>query len=130
MTDEQKALVEWLRGHSKIMQRDKGKFVRFIDVATCNETADLIEALEAEIARLRKEQADEIAAWERLYDTMMDVRFEIQAERNAARAENARLRERLTQAIERLRDMLQGDDGQAWDEAQRFVDIIAQETQP
>ena len=44
-------------------------------------------------------------------------------------AENARLRERLTQAIERLRDMLQGDDGQAWDEAQRFVDIIAQETQ-
>jgi hypothetical protein len=45
-------------------------------------------------------------------------------------AENARLRERLTQAIERLRDMLQGDDGQAWDEAERFVDIIAQETQP
>jgi ABC-type transporter Mla subunit MlaD len=43
-------------------------------------------------------------------------------------AEIARLRERLTQAIERLRDMLKGDDGQAWDEAQRFVDI-AQETQ-
>jgi hypothetical protein len=49
--------------------------------------------------------------------------FEAQA------AEIARLRERLTQAIERLRDMLQGDDGQAWGEAQRFVDIIAQETQ-
>jgi hypothetical protein len=56
---------------------------------------DVIEELKAEIARLRKEQADEIAAWERLYDTMMDVRFEIQAERNAARAENARLREAL-----------------------------------
>ena len=49
---------------------------------------------------------------------------------DAQAAEIARLRERLTQAIERLRDMLQGDDGQAWDEAQRFVDIIAQETQP
>jgi hypothetical protein len=49
---------------------------------------------------------------------------------DAQEAENARLRERLTQAIERLRDMLQADDGQAWDEAQRFVDIIAQETQP
>jgi hypothetical protein len=48
---------------------------------------------------------------------------------DAQAAENARLRERLTQAIERLRDMLQGDDGQAWDEARRFVDIIAQETQ-
>jgi hypothetical protein len=48
----------------------------------------------------------------------------------ALEAEIARLRERLTQAIERLRDMLKGDDGQAWDEAQRFVDIIAQETQP
>jgi hypothetical protein len=48
----------------------------------------------------------------------------------AQAAEIARLRERLTQAIERLRDMLKGDDGQAWDEAQQFVDIIAQETQP
>jgi hypothetical protein len=54
----------------------------------------------------------------------------ILAERDAQAAEIARLRERLTQAIERLRDMLKGDDGQAWDEAQRFVDIIAQETQP
>ena len=49
---------------------------------------------------------------------------------DALEAENARLRERLAQAIERLRDMLQGDDGQAWGEAQQFVDIIAQETQP
>jgi hypothetical protein len=49
---------------------------------------------------------------------------------DAQAAEIARLRERLTQAIERLRDMLQSDDGQAWDEAERFVDIIAQETQP
>jgi len=48
---------------------------------------------------------------------------------DAQSAEIARLRERLTQAIERLRDILQGDDGQAWGEAQRFVDIIAQETQ-
>jgi len=109
MTDEQKALVEWLRGHSKIMQRDKGKFVRFIDVATCNETADLIEALEAEIARLRKEQADEIAAWETLYDTMMDVRFEIQDERDAARVERDALEiEKDAQAAEiaRLRAAL------------------------
>ncbi len=48
---------------------------------------------------------------------------------DALETEIARLRERLTQAIERLRDMLQDDDGQAWGEAQRFVDIIAQETQ-
>ena len=54
MTDEQKALVERLRGHSKIMQRDKGTFVRFIDVATCNEAADLIDAQAAENARLRE----------------------------------------------------------------------------
>ena len=53
MTDEQKALVERLLGHSKIMERDKGKFVRFIDVATCNEAAALIEAQAAEIERLR-----------------------------------------------------------------------------
>jgi hypothetical protein len=53
VSDEQKALVERLRGHSKIMERDKGKFVRFIDVATCNEAADLIDAQAAEIARLR-----------------------------------------------------------------------------
>ena len=56
MTDEQiTALVERLRGHSKIMSRDKGKFVRFIDVATCNEAADLIETLTDELERLREE---------------------------------------------------------------------------
>jgi len=62
-------------------------------------------------------------------DTIMQYEA-LQAERDALAAENARLRERLTQAIERLRDMLKGDDGQAWDEAERFVDIVAQETQP
>jgi hypothetical protein len=82
MTDEQKMLVERLRSVD-ISWSQTGEW--------CAEAADLIEALEAE---------------------------------------NARLRERLTQAIERLRDMLQCDDGQAWDEAGRFVDIIAQETQP
>jgi hypothetical protein len=56
---------------------------------------DVIGELEAEIEKLRKEQADEIAAWEKLYDAMMDVRFEIQDERDAARAENARLREAI-----------------------------------
>ena len=62
-------------------------------------------------------------------DTIMQYEA-LQAERDAQAAEVARLRERLTQATERLRDMLQCDDGQAWGEAQRFVDIIAQETQP
>jgi hypothetical protein len=47
-------VVERLLGHSEIMERDKGKFVRFIDVATCTEAVDVIEALAAEIARLRK----------------------------------------------------------------------------
>lgn len=46
-------LVQRLRRHSKIMARDKGKFVRFIDVATCTEAIDRIEALEADNARLR-----------------------------------------------------------------------------
>jgi hypothetical protein len=41
-------VVERLLGHSKIMERDKGKFVRFIDVATCAEAVDLITALTAE----------------------------------------------------------------------------------
>jgi hypothetical protein len=41
-------VVERLLGHSKIMERDKGKFVRFIDVATCAEAVDLIAALTAE----------------------------------------------------------------------------------
>ena len=54
MSDEQiAALVQRLKGHSEIMERDKGKLVRFIDVATCTEAVDLIEAQAAEIERLR-----------------------------------------------------------------------------
>jgi hypothetical protein len=49
MTDD---LVQRLKGHSEIMERDKGKFLRFIDVATCTEAADRIEALSAEVERL------------------------------------------------------------------------------
>lgn len=41
-------VMERLLGHSKIMERDKGKFVRFIDVATCIEAVDLIATLTAE----------------------------------------------------------------------------------
>lgn len=52
MTDDDKALVQRLKGHSQIMERDKGKFVRFIDVATCTEAADRIEVLSAEVERL------------------------------------------------------------------------------
>ena len=52
MTDDDKALVQRLKGHSQIMERDKGKFLRFIDVATCTEAADRIEALSAENERL------------------------------------------------------------------------------
>ena len=48
MTDEQKSLVTRLKGHSEIMERDRGKLVRFIDVATCTEAVDLIAALTAE----------------------------------------------------------------------------------
>jgi hypothetical protein len=47
-------LVQRLKGHSEIMERDKGKFVRFIDVATCTEAADRIEAQAAEIERLHR----------------------------------------------------------------------------
>lgn len=54
MTDEQESLVARLKGHSEIMERDKGKFVRFIDVATCTEAVDLIEAQAAEIERLQE----------------------------------------------------------------------------
>jgi hypothetical protein len=52
MTDDDKALVHRLKGHGENMERDKGKFVRFIDVATCTEAVDVIEALEAQNARL------------------------------------------------------------------------------
>ena len=51
MTDD---LVQRLKGHSEIMERDKGKFVRFIDVATCTEAAERIEALTAENERLQR----------------------------------------------------------------------------
>jgi hypothetical protein len=50
-------LVERLHGHSRTMERDKGKFVRFIDVATCTEAADRITMLEAENAKLRADNA-------------------------------------------------------------------------
>lgn len=61
MTDEErKALVGQLRGHAEMMTRDKGKFVRFIDLADCTQAADQIAAdgqriaeLEAENERLR-----------------------------------------------------------------------------
>ena len=144
MSNEQKALVARLRSVD-ISWSETGEW--------CAEAADLIEAQAAEIARLRdaweakiarlgkeaEAQAAEIeclreAKWiARHNDTINDMvlmgmaRDVAIAERNAQAAENARLRERLTQAIERLRDMLQADDGQAWAEAQRFVDIIAQE---
>lgn len=59
-------LVERLRGHAEIMERDKGKFVRFIDVATCTQAANRIEAQAAEIRSLREQVAKEragIVAW-------------------------------------------------------------------
>ena len=55
MTDD---LVQRLKGHSEIMERDKGRFVRFIDVATCTEAVDRIEALTAENERLQEEVKD------------------------------------------------------------------------
>ena len=60
MTTDVREIVARLKGHGEIMERDKGKFVRFIDVATCTEAVDLIEVLAAEIARLR-EALEEIA---------------------------------------------------------------------
>jgi predicted ester cyclase len=110
MTDEQKALVERLRNY--------GDCLDYQIHEDRTEAADLIDAQAAENARLREalqnsnKQAEH---FERKWYLCGD--------------EVDRLRERLTQAIERLRDMLQCDDGQAWDEAERFVDIIAQETQ-
>ena len=53
MAHDHEALVQALRGHAEIMTRDKGKFVRFIDVATCTEAADLIEQQAARIAEYR-----------------------------------------------------------------------------
>lgn len=54
MTTDVREIVAQLKGHSEIMERDKGKFVRFIDVATCTEAVALIEAQAAEIERLRE----------------------------------------------------------------------------
>ena len=51
-------LMQRLKGHSEIMERDKGKVVRFIDVATCTEAAYLIEALTAENFKLAAGSCD------------------------------------------------------------------------
>jgi chromosome segregation ATPase len=105
-----------------------------------------IDAQAAEIARLReaiKTQASAVRTLQANEQTEINIlrkqrnewhhavsSLDSEREANALlTAEIERLQKRLTQAIERLRDMLQGDDGQAWGEAQRFVDIIAQETQ-
>lgn len=39
------SIIEKLRGHAAIMERDRGKFVRFIDIVDANEAADTLEAL-------------------------------------------------------------------------------------
>jgi len=41
--------------------------------------------------------------------------------------ENDQLRDRLLEAIDRINDMLKGDDGQAWDEAEKFLDKLYKE---
>jgi hypothetical protein len=107
VSDEQiAALVERLRVMiSALSDNGEGCFSK----ASLRAILAHIEAQAAEIARLRKEQADEIAAWETLYDTMMDVRFEIQDERDAARVERDALEiEKDAQAAEiaRLRAAL------------------------
>jgi len=56
-------LVQRLKGHSEIMERDKGKFVRFIDVATCTEAVDRIDAQAAEIEKLREALKEVFEAW-------------------------------------------------------------------
>jgi hypothetical protein len=40
--------------------------------------------------------------------------------------ENIELRQRLATACDRIRDMLEGDDGQAWKEARTFLQRIGQ----
>lgn len=40
----------------------------------------------------------------------------------------AELRQNLSNACDRLRDMLEGDDGQAWDEARKFLRLIGEPT--
>jgi uncharacterized protein (DUF1778 family) len=97
MTDD---LVQRLKGHSEIMERDKGKVVRFIDVATCTEAADLIESQAAEIERL----------WEVV--SFIDP---------AALTEAADLIEEQAAEIERLREALQdcADDLESEIEAKR-----------
>jgi hypothetical protein len=40
--------------------------------------------------------------------------------------ENAELKQRLTTACDRIRDMLEGDDGQAWKEARTFLRRIGE----
>jgi len=73
-------VIERLLGHSKIMERDKGKFVRFIDVATCAEAVDLIAALTAERDAAVAEVA-QIVAWLRnnMPITTADLTYEADA---------------------------------------------------
>jgi hypothetical protein len=101
MTTDVREIVARLKGHSEIMERDKGKFVRFIDVATCTEAADLITALAA------KCDAGEACADRLLQMIEVSVRrYTDELERTECilplKAEIRRLQEQVTELMDEL----------------------------
>ena len=42
-------------------------------------------------------------------------------------ADNDKLQAQLDKAVDRIKDMLMGDDGQAWKEAEKFIERLGKE---
>lgn len=60
-----------------------------------------------------------------VYDPTAEV-AELRDELRDLNIELTRARRERDQAIARIKDMLQGDDGQAWKEARKFIERIEQ----
>lgn len=76
-------------------------------------------------ARVKLLAEDGVAAAVAPWDDVIKMARELRALRNGAPdakdAENARLRAALERAIDCLKDMLMGDDGQAWKETEKAL---------
>ncbi len=72
--------------------------------------ADLLDALRAEVERLTG-----------LYNGRMRDLHAAQDREVAAQSEAERIRTQFDEAIHRIEDMLEDDDGQAWKEAGKFL---------
>ena len=127
-------------GHDKECAMSYGMHAHCCDCSYTvrQEAAARVKELEDYIERKRVESSVEMFAYlvraeraeaerdsvQHLFAQQERHRDELLAERDALRAEVERLRRQRGQAIARIKDMLMGDDGQAWKEARKFLDSI------